>query len=128
MKTTIIIIAGIAFLACAYYYHKRKNAVTMTPEQAFDAFLEDLLNSSEVEQVEQLSMEDVVAYFKGLRLHKGIDTPIVTQTIRDERKIYILGTFNSGTNEFENYKLIVPQSVNDDILTAMGQEKLITLD
>ena len=128
MKTTLIIIGGIAFLACAYYYHKRKSPVTMTPEQALDDFLDNLLNTSATEQVEQLSMEDVVAYFKGLQLQQGTDIPIVAQTSRDSRKIYILGTFNEKTHEFEKYKLVAPNVVTEDLITAIGEEKMIVLN
>lgn len=135
MKTALIIIGGIAFLACAYYYNKRKHAMdnspqqagNITPEQAVDMVFDELIKTSAPEEIDQLSMDDVVAYFKGLKLQSGVDLPIVAQTIRDNHKIYMLVTFNEKTNELENYKLIVPKSVTEDLLTAIGQEKLITV-
>lgn len=127
MKTAIIIIGSIAFLACAYYYNKRKHAVTMTPQQALDAAFDDIIKTSAPEEIDQLSRDDVLAYFKGLKLQKGIDTPIVAQTIRNDSKIYMLATYNEKTDEIENYKLIIPKSVTEDLLTVIGQEKLITL-
>ena len=128
MKTALIIIGGIAFLACAYYYHKRKHAVPMTPEQALDAAFDELIKTSVPEEIDQLSMADVVAYFKGLKLHKGTDVAFVAQTIQDDRKIYMLASFNEETNEIENYKLILPKSVTEDLLSAIGQDKMMVLN
>lgn len=128
MKTALIIIGGIAFLACAYYYNRRKHAVPMTPEQALDSAFDELIKTSALEEIDQLSMDDVIAYFKGLKMRKGIDTPIVAQTNRDDHKIYMLATFNEKTDEFENYKLIMPKIVTEDFLSTVGQEKLIVLN
>lgn len=128
MKTALIIIGGIAFLACAYYYNKRKHAVPMTPEQALDAVFDELIKTSVPEEIDQLSMADVVAYFKGLKLHKGTDAAFVAQTIQDDRKIYMLASFNEETNEIENYKLILPKSVTEDLLSAIGQDKMMVLN
>ncbi len=128
MKTALIIIGGIAFLACAYYYNKRKHAEPMTPEQALDAAFDELIETSSPEEIDQLSMADVAVYFRGLKLHKGTDVPFVAQTIRDDRKIYMLASFNEETNEIENYKLILPKSVTEDLLSAIGQEKLVVIN
>lgn len=136
MKTALIIIGGIAFLACAYYYNKRKHtmdispqqAKNITPEQAVDMAFDELFQISEPEEIDQLTMYDVMAYFKGLKLRKEVDIPFLAQTIRDNHKIYMLVTFNDKTNELENYKLIMPKSVTEDILSAMGQEKMIILN
>lgn len=135
MKTALIIIGGIAFLACAYYYNKRKHAMdnssqqaeNITPEQAVDKAFDELIKISTPEEIDQLSMDDVSAYFRGLKMRRGVDIPIVAQTIRDNHKIYMLVTFNEKTNELENYKLIMPKSVTESLLTAIGQEKLIVL-
>lgn len=128
MKTALIVIGCIGFLACAYYYNKRKHAVTMTPQQALDIAFDDIIKKSAPEEIDKLSMEDVVAYFKGLKLQSGIDIPFLAQTIRNDSKIYLLGTYNEKTNEIENYKLIMPKSVKEDLLTVIGEEKLIVFN
>ena len=128
MKTTLIIIGGIAFLACAYYYHKNKQkaVASKTPEEALEDFLQD--PEIELEEVEQLSMEDVVAYFKGLQLKNGKDIPYIAQTTREGRKMYMLGTYNEDNIEIANYKFIVPDVVTEDFLSAIGEEKMIVLN
>lgn len=126
MKTTIIIIAGIAFLACAYYYHKRKQEGQITPELEID--YESLFDQLVPEDIEQLSKADVIAYFKGLNLKKGIHIPFVAQTLGDSRKIYLLALYNENTQEIENYKAIAPSSVDQDLLDLIGQERMIVLN
>ena len=128
MKTAFIIIGGIAFLACAYYYNKRKHAKAMTPEQALDRVFDDIIKTSAPEEIERLSMDDVVLYFKGLKLRKSVDLPLIAQSILNNRKIYLLATYNEETESIENHKLIMPESATEDLLSAIGEEKLIILN
>lgn len=131
MNTTLIVLGGIALLACAYCYHKNKQKQVetavkpMTPEEALDALFKEL--EIEPEEVEQLSMVDVGSYFRGLHLRKEKDIPFIAQTTRDGRKMYLLATFNEVKNEVENYKLIAPNVVADDLTSVIREEKLVVL-
>lgn len=126
MNTLFYLIGIGAFLAIAYAYHRRKHSQPKTPEQAFEDFISSHQLQGEV--VERLSMLDCVAYFRTLNLRKNRDVPFIAQWERQGKKSYFLGTLNQETEEIENYKLIAPNSVENDVLEALGNERLVVLN
>ncbi len=126
MSNTLLILGGIALVGIGYYSYKRKKAKeTVSKEMRIGELLN--LHSEEIEKVEKLSLLDVVNYFKGLQLKKGIDVPFVGKDINESMTIYILGTYNEEKQELNNLKVISPDSVDEDLLKVVGNEKLVVL-
>lgn len=126
MNTLFYVIGIGAVLAFAYAYHRRKHPQPRTPEQALDEFMNGLQSDSET--VEQLTMQDCAAYFRALNLRKNRDVPFIAQRLRQGKKEYLLGTYNQASNEIENYKLIAPNSVDNAVLEALGNERMVVLN
>lgn len=124
MSNALLIIGGLALVGVAYYsYQRRKNQKTVSKEELINS----LVSKIDPEIVEKLALSDVVNYFKGLRLRKGIDTPFIASTSKNGKKSYLLAVFNEETNEIANGKLISPESIDEDLNKIIGNETFVVL-
>ena len=126
-------VLGASVCGVAYYMYK-KGRKSVVPQ--IDGSLDDI----KPEEVDKLNMSDVVAYFRGFQLKKGVDVPFIANAeapqVRDILKnvsypatgtTFILGSLNENTNNIENCRLIVAKEVGKDVVDAMGQDPLIVL-
>ena len=126
-------VLGATICWVAYYMYK-KGRKSVVPQ------IDGSLDSIKPEEVDKLNMSDVVAYFRGLQLKKGVDVPFIANAeapqVRDILKnvsypatgtTFILGSLNENTNNIENCRLIVAKEVGKDVVEAMGQDPLIVL-
>lgn len=133
MSSTIFIIGGLALVGLTYYsYQRRKNLKSVSTDDYLRNFS---IDGAEFETVESLSLNDVVSYFKGLKLRKGHDIPFICNLHKDGilkyqpslNHAFMVATFNEDTNDVENYKLIETNSVELELLNIIGDEKLVVL-
>ena len=126
-------VLGATVCGVAYYMYK-KGRKSVVPQ------IDGSLDGIKPEEVDKLNMSDVVAYFRGLQLKKGVDVPFIANAeapqVRDILKnvsypatgtTFILGSLNENTNNIENCRLIVAKEVGKDVVEAMGQDPLIVL-
>lgn len=133
MSSAIFIIGGLALVGLTYYsYQRRKNVKSVSTDDYLRNFS---LDSVDVETVDSLSLNDIVSYFKGLKLRKGHDIPFISNLHKVEFRDYqpslnhafMVATYNEDTNDVENYKLIETNSVELELLNIIGDEKLVVL-
>lgn len=134
---TFLIICGIALVAFAIYRSQNRTSRGQysgeleAPKSRFpnnkliDEIIRDLKISPE--QVERLALSDVVSYFKMLNLKKGIDVPFIGKGVLGDVTVYLLATYNETSDSIENAKLIAPSSVDEDVLSTMGNEPIVVL-
>ena len=126
-------VLGATICWVAYYMYK-KGRKSVVPQ------IDGSLDGIKPEEVDKLNMSDVVAYFRGFQLKKGVDVPFIANAeapqVRDILKnvsypatgtTFILGSLNENTNNIENCRLIVAKEVGKDVVEAMGQDPLIAL-
>ena len=124
---------GATVCGVAYYMYK-KGRKSVVPQ------IDGSLDGIKPEEVDKLNMSDVVAYFRGFQLKKGVDVPFIANAeaplVRDILKNvsypatgtrFVLGSLNENTNNIENCRLIVAKEVGKDVVEAMGQDPLIVL-
>lgn len=136
MNNFLWIAGGVALIAFAYVGYKRREsrkpleepeAPVDSKEEAVKKFIEEIQAQDSIETVNLLSLADVVFYFKSMQLRKGIDVPFIAQTLKDDRKIYLLATYDEEENEVKNYRLISPDKIDDKIAEMIGEELLVVL-
>ena len=126
-------VLGATICWVAYYMYK-KGRKSVVPQ------IDGSLDGIKPEEVDKLNMSDVVAYFRGFQLKKGVDVPFIANAeapqVRDILKnvsypatgtTFVLGSLNENTNNIENCRLIVANEVGKDVVEAMGQDPLIVL-
>lgn len=126
-------VLGATICWVAYYMYK-KGRKSVVPQ------IDGSLDGIKPEEVDKLNMSDVVAYFRGFQLKKGVDVPFIANAeapqVRDILKnvsypatgtTFVLGSLNENTNNIENCRLIVAKEVGKDVVEAMGQDPLIVL-
>lgn len=127
MSSTLLIIGGLALAGVAYYSYKRRQLhAKKSPQEALDEFVA-AIHPSDIETVDQLQMLDVVNYFKGLHLKQGEHVPFLAKTNRDTATVYILGVYEESSEEFKDFKVIAPKTVDDKVLEVIGNERLVVL-
>ena len=123
-----------AIVCWVAYYMYKKGRKSVVPQ------IDGSLDGIKPEEVDKLNMSDVVAYFRGFQLKKGVDVPFIANAeaplVRDILKnvsypatgtTFVLGSLNENTNNIENCRLIVAKEVGKDVVEAMGQDPLIVL-
>lgn len=124
MNNTLLIIGGLALVGIAYYsYQRRKSQKTVSKEELINS----LVSKMDSELVEQLALSDVVNYFKGLRLKKGVDIPFIASTTKNGKKAFLLAVYNEEGNEITNGKLLSPESIDDKLCETIGNETFVVL-
>lgn len=131
MSNTILIIGGLALVGgIAYYCYRRvqaKEAATKTTVSKED-LINNLAANTQAEKVEKLTCNDVVNYFKSLKLKKGVDVPFMAKITKEEGiTSYLLAVYNEKTSSLSNGKLIAPGSIDEDLTKLLGNETLIVL-
>ena len=124
MSNTLIIIGGIVLVGVAYYSYKRKKSKRAISKEEV---INGLASKLKPENVDKLSLSDVINYFKTLQLRKGIDTPFIAIAIKNGVKSYVLATYNEESNEIENGRLVSPKTIDDEIIRVMGNETFVIL-
>lgn len=131
MNLTSILIGGvagaaitIAAIALLSKQGKKKSPI----ENAKFPSLKDI----PVEDVDNLAMKDVIFYFKSLNLKKGIHSPFIAKASAfEELKTFvggfILGVFKEQNGLIENVKVIKPKTTDNDLLSVLGNEKIVIL-
>lgn len=124
MSSTLLVIGGIALVGVAYYsYQRRKSQKTVSKEELVNSLVAKMTSES----VEKLSLSDVVNYFKGLRLKKGIEIPFIASTTKDGKRSFLLAVYNEGTNAIDNGKLLSPESIDNELRNVIGNETFVVL-
>ena len=92
------------------------------------------------EVVDFLGMKDVVGYFKGLNLKKGVDRPFIAQgeemkkglDLTDPKyeglEIICLGRHEGSSDEIKDFKALACKEVGKDIKEILGSDKLVVLN
>lgn len=124
MSNTLIIIGGIVLVGVAYYSYKRKKSKRAISKEEV---INELASTLNPENVDKLSLSDVINYFKTLQLRKGIDTPFIAIAIKNGVKSYVLATYNEESNEIENGRLVSPKTIDDELIRVMGNETFVIL-
>ena len=124
MSNTLIIIGGIVLVGVAYYSYKRKKSKRAISKEEV---INELASTLNPENVDKLSLSDVINYFKTLQLRKGIDSPFIAIAIKNGVKSYVLATYNEESNEIENGRLVSPQTIDDELISVLGNETLVFL-
>lgn len=124
MSNTLLIVGGIALVGIAYYsYQRRTTQKAISKEE----LINNLVSKMDSESVDVLTLSDVVNYFKGLRLNKGIEIPFIASTIKNRRKSFLLAVFVEEKNVITNGKLISPESIDDELKKIIGNETFVVL-
>lgn len=91
------------------------------------------------EVVDYLGMKDVVGYFKGLNLRKGIDKPFIAQgedvkkglDLTDPKydglEIICLGRHEGPSDEIKDFKALACKEVGNDVKEILVSDKLVVL-
>ena len=124
MSNTLIIIGGIVLVGVAYYSYKRKKSKRAISKEEV---INELASTLNPENVDKLSLSDVIHYFKTLQLRKGIDTPFIAIAIKNGVKSYVLATYKEESNEIENGRLVSPKTIDDELIRVMGNETFVIL-
>lgn len=124
MSNTLIIIGGIVLVGVAYYSYKRKKSKRAISKEEV---INELASTLNPENVDKLSLSDVINYFKTLQLRKGIDTPFIAIAIKNGVKSYVLATYKEESNEIENGRLVSPKTIDDELIRVMGNETFVIL-
>lgn len=88
--------------------------------------------------VDSLDVSDVVQFFKSFELNPNQDNPFICT---DSKKIMrmikmpdlndnipvVLGSYNKNTDEIEPLQLVMVKNLSNDIVSLMGNEKLVLL-
>lgn len=136
MSNFLWIAVGVALTAFAYVGYKRRESRKPleepevhkdSKEEVVKKFIDELQAQDSVEAVNLLSLADVTFYFKSLKLRKGKDVPFIAQTVKENRKLYLLATYDEEENEVKNYRLISPDKIDDKIAEMIGEELLVVL-
>lgn len=109
------------------------NKTTMISE----ALKKQILSSAE--EVEELRMADLTAWFKTLSLIKGTHIPFVAkasifaeslkiENLTDKENSYVFGVYNEKKDEIEHLKLIHAQKVDAGFSKVMGNEPIVVLE
>ena len=128
MSNTLIILGSIALVCVVYYSYKRKKGKTAISQEDSIAALLGSSFWENAEEIDILKMSDVVSYFKGLHLKKEVDVPFLAKAVKNELTCYLLAVYNEEDNTIKDYKLVAPKSVDEQIKSAIGNEKLIVLN
>lgn len=144
MKTIVISVCVLAFLIFSYFYYVN-NANKLSSRRIGKKlkFL-DVDKDVTVETIDNLSLNDVITYFKSLSLKKGRDIPFIVNANNEEvrtffsfidpesnfdKGIYLLvATYNEESETIENYKFFSVESIDDGLKEAIGDEPLVVLN
>lgn len=124
MSSTVLIIGGIALVGVAYYSYKRRQAKKNVSKEEL---INSLVSNMDAERIDSLELSDVVNYFKGLQLKKGVDVPFIATTTKDGVKSYLLASYNEETDKISNGKLITPDTIKDDLMKVIGNDSFVVL-
>lgn len=132
MKSLLIVLAVLSF---GFFCYKRRSS--KDSKQGKEAVFLKNIPELEIEQIEQLSLADVVEYFKGLKLEKGRDIPFIANVSKIQNLFKIdfslancifFATYNEESGKLENYKCVETNSVDQKLLDVLGNEKLVVLN
>lgn len=124
MSNLLLIVGGIALIGVAYYsYQRRKSQKTISKEEQINS----IVSKMDSEPVDKLALSDVVNYFKGLCLKKGIEIPFIASTTKNGKKTFLLAAYNEDSHNIEKWKLISPESIDDELEKIIGNETLVVL-
>lgn len=121
----VLLIAVI--LVVAWYIHTHglgKDNLT----RVFTRYIETLNPRPKVETIESLSKQDIVNYFKSMALYKERHIPFVARIREDGKDVFILAVYDNEKDDITNCKMLSPQTVNADVLSLLGNEKLVVLN
>lgn len=124
MGNTLLIVGGLALACVGYYcYRRRKLQNSVSKEEMIDMLISDI----DAEKIDKLSLSDVVNYFKGAQLKKGVDIPFIAVANKDGIKSYLLACYNEKTDEITHHRLLTPNSTDDKLRELLGNEKFVVL-
>lgn len=118
----VFLIVAILFVARYLYKHSRKD------QNSVLRHLIENLDPNTVEIIESLSKQDIVNYFKSMTLRKGQHLPFISRIEKNGKDIFMLAVWDEVNDEITNCKLLEPRTVNADVLSLLGNEKLVVLN
>lgn len=122
-------VLGVATFALYRLYKKKNDTSNVTQPKS----------SIKTTEVSTLSLSDVVQYFRSKDLNPQNDKPFISTDIlkygerfvlpetAENKKLLFLGVYNGSTNEVSDLELIVADALGDDILSILGDEKIVIL-
>lgn len=126
-KIGIFAIAGLSLLAIGAYVFREKLFKNKT-SVVFDKFL--------TQEVEVLSLKEVVTFFKDQKLNSLKDTPFLSSNSSEtfkgfsEKKGYktmLAGVYNESKDGFKLLKVYYYIKLSPDLIAIMGDEELVIL-
>lgn len=134
MNTLGWIAIGAVIIGGAVYLVSRNKTVSKSIKDKIDESLKKKILSSS-EDVDELRMADVVAFFKSKNLVKGRDIPFVATvagfskvvSLPNKENGYILGVYNEAKDDLTEIKLVYAKSVDEKFKSTIGNEQLIVL-
>ncbi|HBJ77324.1 MAG TPA: hypothetical protein DDY68_06095 [Porphyromonadaceae bacterium] len=128
MNTTLLLALGgitVTLVGCGLLYSvslRKKETKLIATEDVINGIVVNL----EVEYIEKLSMSDVVFYFSGIELKKE-DFPLVAKTTKDGKNCYLLSIYNEEKKTMSNSKLLSPNSIDEELVKTMKNDRLVVL-
>lgn len=86
-----------------------------------------MVRNNAVEEVDNLTLDEITTYFKALNLSKDNDVPFVATVMNGGRKLYIFGTFDESKNKISNTKVILPKQVDGRLDSLMKDSNFVVL-
>lgn len=123
MASTGLIITAVAIGSAYFFYRYGKKSLP-------------------TEEVEELAISDVAAFFKNKSLRKGIDVPFIATKdfFANERSLarmipnslpsyetLVLGVMNKETNETTLFKVIFTKTVDSSISQSLKENRIVVL-
>lgn len=118
----IVVVAGVA---TAYFLYKRNRKRHVKIDLPID-------------EVHELSLADVVGFFKSLQLNKDKDEPFIATSDKIKelvnvpedmqgKQLVLLGVYDSKTDTFDPLKLMAVEHLSQEIVNLMGNDPLVKL-
>ena len=132
MNSRIWIILGVGIGSYAAYRFYKNNSRKEVKEPTESKIKPEI--------ADYLCMQDVIGYFKGLKLKKGEDKPFIAQgeemkkglDLADKKydglEIICLGRLNGKSDEIMNFQALACKEVGKDIKEILGSDKLVVLN